>query len=224
MKKYKIGILALAALGLASTGASAATIDLTEYAFNINGAITTNSAPAGVNLAGFNTTTGLGTVTYSTTTSGYFAAFFDHEIDETINTFFKEYGAAVGAMAAGQSWEIDEPGFVFGDIYNNFTGSNLDNSNGVPSSDPDDVSMAMGWDFILNSGQTAWITLTLSDTAPSTGFYLAQFDPDSQAAIYFSGKLNITDDHITPEPATMLLMATGLTGLLGVRIRRKMQK
>lgn len=226
MKKYKIGILALAAFGLGATAASAATIDLFEYAFNVNGTVTSGGAPAGVNIAGFNTSTGLGTINFTTSTDGAhsFLAFFDHEIDEATNTFFNEYGNTSGLPASGQSWEIDEPGYSFGDIYTNFTNGTLDNNNGVPQDTPDDVSMAMGWNFFLAADETATITMTLSASQPNNGFYLAQYDPDSQASIYFFSNLNIQGGGIVPEPGTMLLMATGLTGLLGTCARRRMKK
>jgi hypothetical protein len=236
MKKYKIGILALAAFSLGSTAASATTIGLYEYAFNFDG----NIAPAGVSLAGFNASTGLGTISFSTSADGAhsFLAFFDHEIDEAANTFFNEYGDTNGSAASGQSWEIDEPGWDLnnpGDIYTNFSssdnisGSLLDKYNAVPSGSENDVSMAMGWDFFLAADETAIITMTLSTTQPTGGFYLAQFDPDSSvgalpAGIYFSSNLNIQGGGIVPEPGTMLLMATGLTGLLGTCMRRKMKK
>jgi len=234
MKKYKIGILALAAFGLGSTAASAATINLFEYAFNLDTNVydvtdgtATGTLPLGVNLGGFDVTTGLGTINFTTSTDGAhsFLAFFDHEIDEATNTFFNEYGNTSGLPATDQSWEIDEPGYSIGDIYTNFTNSNLDNSNGVPQDTPDDVSMAMGWDFILAADETATITMTLSTSQPNNGFYLAQYDPDSQASIYFFSNLNIQGGgDPVPEPGTMLLMATGLTGLLGTCARRRMKK
>jgi len=236
MKKYKIGILALAAFGLGTTAASAATINLFEYAFNLDTNVydvtdgtATGTLPLGVNLGGFDVTTGLGTINFTTSTDGAhsFLAFFDHEIDEATNTFFNEYGNTSGLPATGQSWEIDEPGYVFGDIYSNFVAGNLDNTNAIQQTE--DVSMAMGWDFFLAADEIATITMTLSTTQPTGGFYLAQFDPDSSAGavpagIYFSSNLNIQGGGIVPEPGTMLLMATGLTGLLGTCARRRMKK
>jgi hypothetical protein len=167
---------------------------------------------------------GLGTLTWQTGALGShtFIAFFDHEIDEAVNTWFNEYGDTMNALSAGQSWEIDEPGYVFGDIYDNVLAGSLDNSNGVPLDIPDDVSWALGWDFTLTDGQIATIALDLAGAAPSSGFYLSQNDPDSLETIYFSSTLNIEGGGPAPvpEPGTWLLLCCGFIGLFGFGRKR----
>jgi hypothetical protein len=216
------------ALGFGFQSASAAVISLFEYAFNIDGVITVDSAPAGANIAGFDTTTGLGsiTVTLSGAGSRYVGLFVDHEIDQASNTFFNEVGFAFGTPAAGQTWEIDEPGYLDGDIFENFQDGTLDNAIGESvygnTAFPDDVSMALAWSFNLTADQTAVISFLLSQTRPTSGFYLEQFDTDSQASIFFSSSLTIRGDTTPiPTPGTLALLAAGLLLLSALSGRRK---
>jgi len=182
--------------------------------------------PAGVNVAGFDTTTGLGSISVAVSGAGghFIGLFVDHDIDEASNTFFNEFGSVTGAPVAGESWEIDEPGFVFGDIYTNLQSNSLDNTNGVPAGSEDDVSMALGWDYTLAAGETSAITFLISENLPSSGFYLTQTDPDSAASIYFSSTLTIrgTGGAVIPEPGTLALygMGLGIAGLWGANRRR----
>jgi hypothetical protein len=164
---------------------NAATIVLAEAWSNKDGVLTSAS--------GLLDSEGLGTINLSVTGVGshFLGLFVDHEVTEALNTFFNEYGTAVGGPSAGQSWEIDEPGWVFGDIYSNFSGSSLDDTNSVPSGSEDDVSMALGWDVTLAAGETAVASFTLSTNQPTGGFYLSQTDPDSQTTIYFTSSKTI---------------------------------
>lgn len=208
--------------GLGLGSAQAVTFGLFEYAFNIDGFVYEgDSTPINVNKGAFDATTGLGVVdvTISGLGAHYVASFFDLEIDEASNTYFNEYGSFSGSPATGQSWELDEPGYVFGDIYANFLIGDLDNSNGFPGS-PDDVSMAMGWNFILDADETAKITFSISAAMPTSGFFLTQTDPDSQESLYFSSLMSINNGEPVPEPSTLFLIGTGLA-VLASRCRRK---
>ena len=140
---YALSALACFGLIFGATHSQAA-VALFDYAYNIDGVLTVSpGVPAGVNDAGFDYLTGLGSITFSFTTPGsHFAGLLvDHDIDEPINTYFNEFGTTDGAPRAGWSWEIDEPAPVLGDIYAHFAASNsaaslLDNTNRVPATSP----------------------------------------------------------------------------------------
>jgi len=168
---------------------------------------------------------GLGTLTWSTSEAGNhtFIAFFDHEIDESENTFFNEFGSSNGTPEPRQFWEIDEPGWGkndphgAGDIYWNTLNGFLDKSNGVSQGSEDDVSMALGWEFTLTASEIATISLNLSNVASCPGFCLSQTDPDSNDTIYFTSTL--TSQPI-PVPSTIILFGSGLAGLFSLTRRK----
>jgi len=112
--------------------------------------------------------------TAATLSNVTFLLFLDADIDRDTNSFFNEYGefvslalpvfAPVGAFSAG-SWEIDEPGLVFGDILINLAAGALDDLNGVPSSAPDDVSLALGFSVgSLGPGQSLITRFAISES------------------------------------------------------------
>ncbi|MSV28091.1 MAG: PEP-CTERM sorting domain-containing protein [Bryobacterales bacterium] len=201
---------------------------LYEWALNIDGTLhdyfSPGALPPGV-LAdpGIATqTTGLGSVAVTVTGAGAHSVtgFFDHEIDELINTFFNEFGAVSGVAPAGLRWEIDEPGYVFGNIFAHVISGPLDNTNGVPAGSPDDVSLALAWNFVLGAGQTGHVHFLVDSVAPAAGFYLTQTDPDSGSSIFLSGGLEI-EGGAAPEPASYVLLLTGIVGIaLGRRYRQ----
>jgi hypothetical protein len=215
--------------------AGSASVQLFDWAVNVDNTFASAfagddpAAVAGVDAGGFDTAQGLGTlsVTISGAGSHLFDAFFDHQFDVSDNTFFNETASVSGSAATGQSWEIDEPGFVSGDIFINTQLSQLDNAIGVsPFGDtifPDDVSMAMGWDFVLGIDQTAIITLLISDLPLLTtdDLTLIHSDPDSSESIHFTGNLDIRTNAppAVREPATMALLCLGLVTVFRMRTR-----
>ena len=211
-------------LTILCSSAQGAMINLFEWGLNTGGSLFLpgDSLPTSVDDRGFDFTTGLGALSITVNTPGnHRVAFFvDHEIDESMNTFFNEFGDASGTPVNGQSWEIDEPGFhpPFGNIFANFETNSLDDSNGVSSGSENDVSMALGFDFSTQPGDSASVTWILSEVAPSNGFFLSHTDPDSDASIFFSGSLDVNGNPV-PEPSTYLLVGMGLVGLAAYRKR-----
>ena len=206
---------------------------LQDWTFNINGNTNFNCLPAPcspntppfLNLAAFDFATGLGTVTgtFTGTPGSYYMIFYvDHDIVGGTNPLDDEMGGAFGTPLAGQSWEIDEPGFTTGQLVMDVVNGVLTNSawpSGTPS--PNDVAMALGWAFVLGAGDVATLHWTVSTTAPSGGFYLEQTDPNG-THLYFSSQLQITPNTVIPEPATGLLLLTG-AGLI-TALRRRTRK
>jgi len=147
------------------------------------------------------TAAGFGTVgweftntTGATLQNARFLVLLDADIDREINTFFNEYGvfaglalppnAPVGAIPAS-SWEIDEPGFLYGNILTNLSKAALDNNNAIPAEMRDDVSLALGYEIgglPLNGKLTAAFFLSSTNIGG-----LSQVDPDSNLQIHFNG-------------------------------------
>lgn len=157
--------------------------------------------------------------------------FLDADIDRDLNTFFNEYGqflslalpgSAPGGAIGATSWQIDEPGFVFGTILNDLAAGSLQNANFVSSATPDDTSLALGF-FVGNvaPGQTVRLTLVLSMTSIGG---LQQVDPDSLLSFHLNGFATSESSEPplgeVPEPSAWLLCTTaGIGALLLARKR-----
>lgn len=222
-----------ATLPLAAVPAQAVTVDLVDWAVNVDGTFADPTPlPGGVNTGGLNMTTGLGQLRITVGGAGahYVGAFFDHEIDQAINTFFNETGAAGGAAAPGQTWEIDEPGFINGDIFENLQVGALDDGVGTSiygdTTGPDDVSMAMAWDFTLAAGEQGIVDFLISDVQPTSGgLLLSQTDPGSNKyTLYLTSSLlkkPAGGGSAIPEPTTLALYGLGLAAAGAAGLRRR---
>lgn len=227
-------VFALTALvAMAAPARAASLIDLYDWGFNLDG--TTYLAPGSYSPPdldqlpstidvrffdfsdGQGTGGGLGTVTFTFDTTGphYVAAFFDHEIDETVNSFTNESGAADGSLGTGQSWQISDPVAPNDNIIDNLIAGTLNNSS--TTFGPNDIAMALGWSFTLAQDETATVSFVIDSTLPPAGFYLSQTDPDSDVTLYFRSILAVRQGPSIPEPATGLLLSMGLAGLLAGR-------
>lgn len=219
----KLALLALPALLLIpSTLSAAPVITAAEIAVLVDADLTDtlngDPAPAGVNPL-----TGLGSFVVEVTGAGTHdvSVFWDLDVTEALlnNGLFDEDGSAVGIAGAGLSWEIDEPGWTFGDIYTNFSAHALDNTG--DGFGPEDVSAALSWNFVLAAGETAFLNFVASTAIPNSGFYLLQTDAISNTQIAFYSTIDIRGDGPPPipEPGTLLLVGSG--ALAGIRRLRR---
>lgn len=221
MKRLFVELLGAVALVCIAHPSNAARIELFEAWLSIDGATyqfapSQDTLPGTVNMAGFDLGTGLGAITIASSGTGNHRVglFLDHDIvDGLLNSYDNESGVTLGPPASGLSWEIDEPGYRFGDIFDNFNAGALDNTNSVPATAPNDVSMAMFWDFTLAAGESATVSFAVSDALQQGVFTLAQTDETAQdITIYLTSTLEGGTPTVTPvpEPGTLLLAGAGL--------------
>lgn len=258
-----IGALVLIALIGVQKVRAQDTPQLEDLWFNQNGTFTEDlgTGVAGVNETGLNEGTGLGTITFTDTTTG--AGYFNTFINEAVGTeFYDEYATTSGALASGESYEIgsvpgsESTGYTdtastasytaFSDAEN----GTLNNTNGLPEGTNNflgtctgscngDVALALGDSFTVASGDEEIITVTISQTAPTSGFYIAQTNPcednpcgeanSSTGTVYYSLSAEQMPVNTgggggttgVPEPGTWVLLLSGLGGLLFLGWRQR---
>ena len=242
-------MLLAAAAALADTinGGTSVNADSTLYQDYFGGGSTPLSAIPGMNTAGWNAATGLGTFTYMDSGTG--ARFFDIFINLDLGAaFWNEYGAMHGVLAPGESAQIDTPDFDCdanrcGNIISNTNTNSLDDINHVPgqldnyffdcgadgagsvnAACNNDVALALGFAYTVPAGSQAILTFTLSNNAPLSGFYLSQTKPldgdTDPETIYFSGNVQIEPTAV-PEPGSLLLLGMGCLAAASIRGRQQ---
>jgi hypothetical protein len=242
-----IAAVACGILALALPSTALADPVLQEILFNLNGTLYHNTyVVPGLNSAAFDDATGLGTLTLTHNPGAAGAYFFDVFFDHQLHVpFYNEYGAVNGAPGAGMSWQIDEPGFGdanrLGTIFDNASNNALDNTNHIPGTlsnfandcgangggavNPNcnnDVSMALGFNFILAADEQAVITVMASAIQPTAGFYLRQHDPNTPSNVYLTGAISIQPSGPAPIPEPRSWVLIGTAGLLlGGALRRR---
>jgi hypothetical protein len=120
--------------------------------------------------------------------------FLDADLDRATTTFFNEYGtlinlslppgASAGAVAA-TGWEIDEPGFLTGDLAQHLLTGVLDQTNSLPAGAPDDVALALS--FPLGTLPANAFVRIQGFISPTDIGGLRQTDADSNTTLYFNG-------------------------------------
>lgn len=235
MTRSTVAVGLLFALGSISP-ILADTTSLQSILTNANGTQTTDFT--GYNTGGFNTTTGIGTLTY-TYNPGPGSYFFDVFLDPSLNLpFFNEFGTVNGAPAAGQSYEIGDSfaSNIYADVQ---AGGALADTNTLPGAADNfnnacsgakcngDFAGALGFSFTLSPGEQEVITLNVSHTQPRE-FSLQDTHPvdpanPTELNLYISG--DAVSEPIgtspVPEPTTTGFLGIGLAILL-VAFRRRL--
>ena len=240
--KKPIGVLAVSLL-MSLPASAAPVVELFEWSFNVTKDGTTNfydCVPSAGGCPVFQFVPpqfgAQGTLQATFTGAGnyVFAAFYDYELYDVAvdgGSFTNEYGQVAGAPGAGVSWEIDEPGYVFGDIFSHVSATppGLDNTNAINLGafpNGDDVSFAMARAFVLAANEEAILQITISETAPG-GFYLQQSDLSTSQNLYFYTAMQIRDiggEPEIPEPATYISFLIGAAALIGIHLGRRFKQ
>jgi hypothetical protein len=243
----RLRFLLIAMVLLLAPAAFGGTYSLNDWCFYVNSLDVNRSCNNGSGVDNFNPPVTPGTTDYlhlgdnntlGTTTitlsAGSYNVFAIFNYNLTAGGGLDEYAAALGSLAIGQVYSVDTQGAsgsTPGGLYTQFAAGTLDNVNHLPAcagTDCPDVSVAMGYtNLVVPDGSTATVNFIVSDTAPSSGFYVQQGQNGSGSTINFSSTLDISGGEsfgasaiANPEPGTVLLMAGGL-GLMLRQLRRR---
>jgi hypothetical protein len=242
MKKIYFVVFALFAMLFTSPVANADTLRLADWFFYIDGNLYSpidndfGTSPAAFTTVGFDLATSpqdpatLGKISAQFSTPGTYniIGYFDFDIEGDNNPLDNEIGSVHGSAAAGQSWEMGLITYEFDSVENEMVpianGVTPDVLAGSLTNLPDiggatpagDVVMALGWNLTVGADPVT-VNYFLQTTQPqNSGLYLRQ--EDQQASIYLSSDLGGGQ---IPEPATWILLCSGLGVALLARIRSR---
>jgi hypothetical protein len=219
--KLVLALSLVALFGLAPY-ALADTMSLYNWGINVDGTLydkaNTPPLPTGpgvyIDGGGFNFSEGLGTLTIVASGVGthYVDIYFDNDLYPA--QYANDQSAAVGIPASGESWEIGTGAEAGGtQLYTDFTNNDYDDTNNAPG--PADVATGLAFAFTTtDEDPLGVVTVSISETAPSSGFYLHQSDTyigTSPSDIYIQG----SEVNTTPEPASWLLFLGAVAVFLG---------
>lgn len=230
-------LLAMAIL-LIAPAAFAGTYSLNDWCFYVNSLDVNRSCNNGSGLDNFNPPISAGTFDYYHLSDGNNAlgtavvtvgpgsynifAIFNYDIggDGGMN----EFATVFGSLPIGQVYAVGSSDGTPGQLYSQFSGGSLNNTNYVPecnSNDCPDVSVSLGYtNLVVPDGQTAQVTFTVGDTPPSSGFYIQQQQNGSDSTLNYSSNITYTAEIHNPEPGTVVLMTGGI-GLMALGLRRR---
>ncbi len=209
------------------TARSSTMIGLADWCFNISGDTNTfcngaGSLPVG---SAFDTTlepddNSLGSVTFTLGAgpAQFVSAYMDYDINDATLGAFDDFGSVSGAPPTNYSYELDDPNNSV--IFDDFANNTLMDTNNVGTGSPPptpccDVAWAISLNNISGPGD---VTITVSTTQPTSGFYLQQTNNDTGDSIYLTE--NFTSGPATPEPETWGTSLAGLAGFLAWRRRK----
>jgi hypothetical protein len=217
MKRKVLALVAGLLLTVATSAANATEFVLNEFAVNKifnSGGYDISGTPSYSGSGSFN-------LNYSGVGSYTVLSFFDYEISPNVTGFYPEYGDANGNRA-DRIWQIGTPGSLVGDPldplnYGNFLTGALSNTSALPNgNNAGDVAVALGYSFNLSPTETAYLSFSVTDTLPVSGFYLFQTDAYDGTSLYYTSSLSILDtgeNNPVPEPSTFLLFGSAMAGL-----------
>jgi hypothetical protein len=179
-----------------------------------------------LHLADYNNTLGTVTVTVGEGKYNVFAV-FDYDI--ALAGGLNEYATAARSLAIGETYTVGAAGRTPGSVYSQFASGILDDTNHASSCPTpgacEDIAASIGFtNVIVPSGSTGVINFIVSDTPPSSGFYISQTDTDSGNQLFISANLQLSSVNSvqSPEPGTIILMTGGFGAmLLGLRRRSR---